>query len=88
MVEWSISIGLGKFNLYLLVSSLDGIEWGFFGLIVPSTILSGRSQSATLKNPTFKVWERRDSNPGLLGEKRKRYLCAMLPPGDRVVNYL
>ena len=26
-----------------------------------------------------KYWERRDSNPGLLGEKCERYLCAMLP---------
>ena len=26
-------------------------------------------------------WERWESNPGLLGEKRKRYLCAMPPPG-------
>ena len=25
-------------------------------------------------------WERRESNPGLLDEKRERYLCAMLPP--------
>ena len=49
-------------------------------MIVPSTILSGRSQSATLKNPTDKFRERRDSNPGLLGETRKCYLCAMPPP--------
>ena len=25
-------------------------------------------------------WERWESNLGLLGEKRERYLCAMLPP--------
>ena len=27
-----------------------------------------------------KSWERQESNPGLLGVKRKCYLCAMLPP--------
>ena len=27
-----------------------------------------------------KSWQSWDSNPGQLGEKRKRYLCAMLPP--------
>ena len=54
----------------------------FLGLIVPSTILSGRSRSAMLENPTDKVQERRDSNPGLLGEKRERYLCAMPPPNN------
>ena len=27
-----------------------------------------------------KSWKRLDSNPGKLGEKRKRYLCAMLTP--------
>ena len=27
-----------------------------------------------------KSWERRESNPGQLGEKRKRYLCAMPTP--------
>ena len=54
----------------------------FLGSIVPSNILSSRSRSATLKNPTDKVWERRDSNPGLLGEKCERYLCAMLPPSS------
>ena len=31
------------------------------------------------KNLSENSWERRESNPGLLGEKRKRYLCAMLP---------
>ena len=25
-------------------------------------------------------WKRWESNPGLLGEERERYLCAMLPP--------
>ena len=52
---------------------------GFLGSIVPSTILSSRfPQSATLKNPTDKFWERRDSNSGLLGEKCKCFLCAMV----------
>ena len=31
-------------------------------------------------------WECRESNPGLLGEKRKRYLCAMPPPIVLLVN--
>ena len=52
----------------------------FLGSIVPSTVLSGRSQSTTLENPTDKFRERRNSNRGLLGEKRERYLCAMTPP--------
>ena len=47
---------------------------------MPSTILSGRSRSTALENPTDNVWEHRDLNPGLLGEKRERYLCAMPPP--------
>ena len=51
-----------------------------------STILSGRSQSATLENPTDKFQEHRDSNPGLLGEKRERYLCAMPPPEAFKIN--
>ena len=31
-------------------------------------------------------WERRESNPGLLGEKRERYLCAMPTPRPLLVN--
>ena len=27
-------------------------------------------------------WQSQDSNPGLLGEKHKRYLCAMQPPQE------
>ena len=56
----------------------------FWGSIVPSTILSNRSRSATLENPTDKVRERRDLNPGLLGEKRERYLYAMPPPPPKL----
>ena len=33
--------------------------------------------SATLKNQSDKFWKRRVLNPGLLGEMREHYLCAM-----------
>ena len=45
----------------------------------PGTVQTWRAggpkaeKSSSLKNS-------RDSNPGLLGKKRKRYLCAMQPP--------
>ena len=33
-----------------------------------------------------KIYESQDSNPGHLGEKRKRYLCAMPPPSHHPSN--
>ena len=41
---------------------------------------SKQEVSSELENLTDKFRERRDLNPGLLGEKRERYLCAMTPP--------
>ena len=35
-----------------------------------------------------KIWERSESNPGLLGEKQECYLCAMQPPLSIIVNVL
>ena len=80
--EISVHSGSGEFGLdwFLMVVN---VVVGFLGSIVPSTILSSRfPQSATLKNPTDKFWERRVSNLGLLGELPKRYLCAMPPPQE------
>ena len=41
---------------------------------------SKQEVSSELENLTDKFRERRDLNPGLLGEKRERYLCAVTPP--------
>ena len=34
-----------------------------------------------------KNWERRESNPGQLGEKRKRYLWAILPSREGIFDW-
>ena len=70
-------IGLGHFGRIQTLSNYLSDCSFFLGSIVPSTIRSSRSRSDMLKNPTGKFRERRESNPGQLGEKRERYLCAL-----------
>ena len=53
-----------------------------FLVLLLSTCLSGIFLFSMLRS-IFQLKENRehrDSNPGLLGEKRERYLCAMPPP--------
>ena len=45
--------------------------------------LSKQHFSPSMQHSIFQLYEnreQRDLNPGLLGEKRERYLCAMPPP--------
>ena len=47
---------------------------------MPSINLSNIKDELLQKNLLENYWECRESNPGLLGEKRQCYLCAMPPP--------
>ena len=56
---------------------LDGFVWHFHASV--HSLSSAVNKSLRLRSSKF-FWERRELSPGLLGEKRKRYLCAMQPP--------
>ena len=52
----------------------------FFCFVFGFERLVGASQSTALERSSEKLRECWNLNPGLLGKKRKRYLCAMQPP--------
>ena len=81
LVDWSTHLtGLFDFNQVLdrwrpLCTSIFFV----FSVRVPCSQSKGLSQSTTLKRSSEKFREWWDSNPGPLGQKRERYLCAMQP---------
>ena len=46
-----------------------------------------RNSKSKIRNPKIS-WERQESNPGRLGEKRERYLCAMPTPSMTTIGPL
>ena len=66
-----------SFTLLSLVKRASKI---FFGVLLPSTCLSGIFSTLRSIFQLKENRELRESNPGLLGEKPERNLCAMPPP--------
>ena len=97
VVQWASTVKLFQTAaMRLIFPAIPALPWSnpqfflfFFGSIVPSTILSGRSQSAALKNPTDKVrWASRFV-PGAAGwEARMLPLCYAAPPSKPQLFFL
>ena len=68
---WSTSL--------VILLALDGFDLHYQASVYfPQTSASDKSQQQ--QDHEEKSWERRESNPGQLGEKCECYLCAMIPP--------
>ena len=79
-----------SFNFFVLSNSTLWVQSSLLIDCPVPTVLSStvdKSQQHQERNSGNKFWECRELNPGQLGEKRERYLCA-IPPFQAYVMFV